>query len=292
MIIDDRTGQVPEAWTGFQVAWTMARGYAGAFGRKVNALWRVAPAVPPVPRPVRRPASGRSGCCTSTCSCCSAFSVSLAFFNHANIGISVPLAYPLLAYLLVRMLWSRSAASPAPPPSRCACSCPRTVARGGDRVPGRLPRRPERHQLQRDRRRLRGRDRRRPPDRRQRALRRTSPPTTSTATPTGPVNYYAYVPFEQVWPWSGTLGRPARRRTPRPWRSTCSRCCGCGCWDGVSAGPRLGSRSPTPGRPSRSRCSRLNSNSNDALVAMLVVLALLVARRPPARGAAGGARRA
>ena len=28
-----------EAWTGFQVAWTMARGYPGAFGRKINAPW-------------------------------------------------------------------------------------------------------------------------------------------------------------------------------------------------------------------------------------------------------------
>jgi hypothetical protein len=33
------------------------------------------------------------------------FSVSLAFFNHANIGMSVPLNYPPLIYLLCRMLW-------------------------------------------------------------------------------------------------------------------------------------------------------------------------------------------
>src|SRR5215218_10814407 len=32
------------------------------------------------------------------------FSVSLAFFNAARIGLSTPLIYPLLAYLLVRML--------------------------------------------------------------------------------------------------------------------------------------------------------------------------------------------
>ena len=32
------------------------------------------------------------------------FSISLAFFNHAEIGISVPLVYPFLLYLLVRML--------------------------------------------------------------------------------------------------------------------------------------------------------------------------------------------
>ena len=32
------------------------------------------------------------------------FSVSLAFFNHAHIDASVPLAYPPLLYLLARML--------------------------------------------------------------------------------------------------------------------------------------------------------------------------------------------
>ena len=32
------------------------------------------------------------------------FSISLAFFNHAKIGISVPLVYPFLLYLLARML--------------------------------------------------------------------------------------------------------------------------------------------------------------------------------------------
>ena len=32
------------------------------------------------------------------------FSISLAFFNHAEIGLSVPLVYPFLVYLLVRML--------------------------------------------------------------------------------------------------------------------------------------------------------------------------------------------
>ena len=32
------------------------------------------------------------------------FSISLAFFNHAKIGLSVPLVYPFLIYLLVRMV--------------------------------------------------------------------------------------------------------------------------------------------------------------------------------------------
>ncbi|MEA2141501.1 MAG: hypothetical protein QOC91_1600, partial [Solirubrobacteraceae bacterium] len=39
VIIDDPSGSVLEQWTGFQVAWTMARGYPGAFGRHVNALY-------------------------------------------------------------------------------------------------------------------------------------------------------------------------------------------------------------------------------------------------------------
>ena len=34
-----RPARVTEAWTGFQVAWTMARGYPGAFGRSVNSPW-------------------------------------------------------------------------------------------------------------------------------------------------------------------------------------------------------------------------------------------------------------
>ncbi len=50
--IYDATGKVVQAWTGFQVAWTMARGYPGAFGRRVNAPVRVAAAVPAVPRPL------------------------------------------------------------------------------------------------------------------------------------------------------------------------------------------------------------------------------------------------
>jgi hypothetical protein len=37
--IDDTSGTVLEAWTGYQVAWTMARGYDGAFGRRVNAWY-------------------------------------------------------------------------------------------------------------------------------------------------------------------------------------------------------------------------------------------------------------
>jgi hypothetical protein len=101
--VDDNTGAVTQAWTGFQVAWTMARGYPGAFGRRVNAwyLWLplcllfVAPFVPFR----RRPTLLHLDLLMLL-----GFSISLAFFNHAQIGLSVPLVYPFLIYLLVRML--------------------------------------------------------------------------------------------------------------------------------------------------------------------------------------------
>jgi hypothetical protein len=101
--VDDAAGTVTEAWTGFQVAWTMARGYPGAFGRRVNAwyVWIplcilfVAPFVPWR----RRPTLLHLDLLVLL-----AFSISLAFFNNALIGISVPLAYPFLLYLLGRML--------------------------------------------------------------------------------------------------------------------------------------------------------------------------------------------
>jgi hypothetical protein len=103
VIIADSSGRVLEQWTGFQVAWTMARGYPGAFGRHVNALYIWLPLcvlflVPFVDW--RRPFSLLHLDLLALLS----FSVSLAFFNHSEIYTSVPLTYPPLVYLLVRML--------------------------------------------------------------------------------------------------------------------------------------------------------------------------------------------
>jgi hypothetical protein len=103
VIIDDTSGRVLEQWTGFQVAWAMARGYPGAFGRHVNALYIWLPLCVLFIFPFldfRRPFSLLHLDLLVLLS----FSVSLAFFNHAHIYASVPLAYPPLVYLLVRML--------------------------------------------------------------------------------------------------------------------------------------------------------------------------------------------
>ena len=37
VIVDDATGTVRESWTGYQIAWQMARGYPDQFGHKLNA---------------------------------------------------------------------------------------------------------------------------------------------------------------------------------------------------------------------------------------------------------------
>jgi hypothetical protein len=103
VLIDDATGRVREAWTGFQVAWSMARGYPGAFGRKAVALYVWLPllvlfVLPFVDR--RRPWR----LFHLDLLVLAGLSISLALFSHGKIGLSVPLAYPVLAYLLARML--------------------------------------------------------------------------------------------------------------------------------------------------------------------------------------------
>src|SRR5437588_11155897 len=102
-IVDDLSGRVLEQWTGFQVAWTMARGYPGAFGRHVNALYVWVPLCVLFLFPFidfRRPFSLLHLDLLVLLS----FSISLAFFNHARIYASVPLTYPPLLSLLARTL--------------------------------------------------------------------------------------------------------------------------------------------------------------------------------------------
>ena len=103
--VDDRTGAVREAWTGPQVAWTMARGGTGAFGgRTINTAWvwllfcgvfLVGLA------DLRRWRSLRNLDLLVLLS----FTVSLRLFNEGEILWSVPLAYPPLLYLLARCVW-------------------------------------------------------------------------------------------------------------------------------------------------------------------------------------------
>jgi hypothetical protein len=102
--VDDSTTAVTEAWTGPQVAWKMARGYKGAFGREINnplvwigfcvlfllglADWR-------------RVLSVRNLDLLVLLS----FSISLRFFNEGEVFTAMMLVYPPFAYLLARLVW-------------------------------------------------------------------------------------------------------------------------------------------------------------------------------------------
>jgi hypothetical protein len=102
--VDPKTGKVTESWTGYQVAWEMARGYSGEFAHSLNSpfIW--------IPlclfffiglcdwRRMKRIAN-------LDLLVLLGFGVSHFFFNQGNIGVSVPLAYPVLVYLLGRCLW-------------------------------------------------------------------------------------------------------------------------------------------------------------------------------------------
>ena len=154
--VDDQTGLVTEAWTGPQVAWKMARGSPGAFGgRQINSwpiwlgfcvLFFVGLA------DLRRPLSVRNLDLLVLLS----FSVSLWFFNRGDIFTAVPLAYPPMAYLLGRMVWVTWRGGP----ERSRAVWPVWAARGRGGLPHGLPRRAQPQGLERDRRRLLGRDRR------------------------------------------------------------------------------------------------------------------------------------
>jgi len=111
VIVDDRTGRVLEAWTGVQAQFPMARGIPGAFGRAVNAPWVWIGLCVLFVLPFARPPLTLLHLDLAVLL---AFSISYAFFNDANLGISVPSAYPLLAYLLVRMLLVATRPPPAP----------------------------------------------------------------------------------------------------------------------------------------------------------------------------------
>jgi hypothetical protein len=104
VLVDAHSGKVLESWTGYQVKWKMARGYSGAFGHKLNAPYVFLPLCAIFLlglidwRRLRRVAN-------LDLLVLLGFGVSHYFFNRAAIGLSVPLVYPVLLYLLGRCLW-------------------------------------------------------------------------------------------------------------------------------------------------------------------------------------------
>lgn len=102
VLIDDTTGIINEVRIGPQVAWQMARGYQGAFGRIVNEpyVWLplcflfLAPFVD-IRKPLRM--------LHLDLMVLLSFTISHYYFNQGDIFTSVPLSYPPLVYLFLRL---------------------------------------------------------------------------------------------------------------------------------------------------------------------------------------------
>jgi hypothetical protein len=286
--IDDLSGRVLEQWTGFQVAWTMARGYPGAFGRHAGALYIWLPLCLLFILPFfnfRRPFSLLHLDLLVLLS----FSISLAFFSHAQIYESVPLAYPPLLYLLARMLAlvRRAARGGAgrPPPLRLLVPAPWLAIGvvflvgfriglnvtdsnvidvgyagviGAQRVVDGKP------------------------------LYGGYPSDNEHGDTYGPFNYEAYVPFEQAFGWSGTWDDvPAAHAAAIAFDLLALALL---FWLGRRLrGPTLGVALAYAWVSYPFTLFALDSNSNDTLVAVLVLAALLAAsyRAELARSASG-----
>jgi hypothetical protein len=282
VLIDDRSATVIEAWTGPQVAWSMARGYPGAFGRRVNAwyVWIplcilfVAPFVDP-----RRPFRLLHLDLLVLVS----FSASLAFFNHGNIDASVPLAVPPMLYLLGRMLFAAfrpRAPAPGNGPRLIVPASWLIVAIvflagfrvglniangnvidvgysgviGADKVMDGEP------------------------------LYGDYPKDDQHGDTYGPVNAYAYVPAEQAFPWSGRWDDlPAAHAASIAFDLLTL----LGLWllGRRIRGPTLGVALAYAWATWPFTIYASNSGSNDSLVALLVVAVFLVIAHPVARGA-------
>jgi hypothetical protein len=277
VLIRDRDRRVLEAWTGVQVEWPMARGYPGQFGRAVNAPWVwiglcVLFALPFARPPLRL--------LHLDLAVLLAFSVSYAFFGAANLDVSVPSAYPLLAYLLVRMvIVAQRPPAPAPrlltgPAFLLLAIAFLTAFRvvlnlvdgnvidvgyasviGADRLAGG-------HELY-----------------------GAFPPDNPRGDTYGPAAYAAYVPFELLFPWtSGTWDDlPAAHAAAIAFDLGCALLL----W---RLGRRLGDGAgglllPYLWMTFPFTLMVANSGANDALVPLLVLGALLAAARPAARGA-------
>ena len=284
VLVDDATATVRESWTGYQVAWQMARGYEGSFGHLLNA--------PYVWLPLcaifffglfdwRRPRRVAH----LDLLVLLAFGVSHVFFNRGEIGLSVPLVYPMLVYLLGRMLWvgfrgAGDGLRPAAPLAWLAIAAAFLIGFrvalnvadsgvidvgysgviGADRaVDGAA---------------LYGEG--------------AFPDDNQFGDTYGPVNYYAYVPFEQLLPWSGTWDDlPAAHAAAIFFDLS------------VAALLLVLGRRLRPGRDGRDlgvilvfawaafpySDYVLQSNSNDSLVPALVLAALVLIASPVGRGA-------
>jgi Glycosyltransferase family 87 len=278
--VDGRSGRVLEVWTGYKADTLLARGYSPPIGRSLNepyvwlplALLFLAPFVD-LRRPLRL--------LHLDLLVVLAFGVSQIFFNRGELELSVPLTYPLLAYLLVRLLLAglrpRSAPGPLVPHLPMAAVACGLVALVVFRV---LITAADFHVVDVGQESVFGADRIQTGA----SLYREGDDNPDTY---GPLTYLAYVPFELIWPVDGPGGyRNAARAAALTFDLLM-----------LAALTLLGARLRR-GRDGRNlglclayawaACPftlyALMASTNDVLVALLVVAALLAVSSAPARG--------
>jgi hypothetical protein len=280
VLVDDRSGAVLEAWTGFRVPWTMARGYDGAFGRKVNAPYVWIPLLVAFLVPFVNPRRPFQLFHLDLLAL-AAFSISLAFFTAGKIETSVPLVYPLLGYLLARMLWVGLRRGPREPPrllvgsewllvgivfllgfrvglnvlSSNVIDVGYAGVVGADKIMDGDP------------------------------LYGNWPTNNQHGDTYGPVNYLLYIPFEQLLPWSGSWDElPAAHVAALVFDALVV----VALWlvGRRISGNALGVALAYAWVAFPFTLYVTNTNANDALVPLAVLVMLLVAHRPVARGAA------
>jgi hypothetical protein len=281
--VNDRTARVQDSWTGYQIEWIMARGDPGLFGHQLDAVvvwvplcalfffglldWR---------NPWRA--------VHLDLLMLLAFNVSHFVFNRGDIGLSVPLVYPVLLWVVARMLWigfrglPRGGLRPTVPvkwlavitlfllvfragmniESSGVIDVGYSGVIGADRTTHGKP------------------------------IYGTFPSDDKFGDTYGPLAYYSYIPFEAAWPWHGKWDRLPAAHAAAIFFDLLT-----------VAGLFLLGRRMRRGRAGRDlglvfafawaafpyTAFSLESNTNDALVAASVVGILLVAARPLARGA-------
>jgi hypothetical protein len=281
VVVDDQTGIVRESWTGHQVAWKMARGYPGAFGRKLNApyVWLPLCAVFLLGlvewrRPWRLAHLDLAVIVAG-------FGISHFFFNRGEIGLSVPLAYPALLYLLGRALWfgfrGGEGLRPSAPVTWLAVGVLFLVGfRAGLNIA-------DSNVIDVGYSGVVGADRIADGQ----AVYDNFPSNDLRGDTYGPLAYYAYVPFEQALPWSGNWDDLPAAHAAAIFFDLAT-----------IAGLYVLGRRLRPGEAGRAlgvvmafawaacpyTAFALESNSNDALVAALLVGAMLVLQSPAKRG--------
>ena len=281
VLVSSTDGHVIAQYTGFKIAWTMARGIPGAFGEHVNALYVWLPLCLLFLGPFldwRRPLRVRN----LDLLVLTSLSISLALFNHADIYQSVPLSYPPLIYLLARLVYitlRRRAPAPAPlvpnvPVGWLAVGLVVLIgARIGLNVADSNVIDVGYANVVGAQKVINGK-----------ALYGHFPSDIAQGDTYGPVAYEAYTPFVALWGFSGTWDDlPAAHAAAiffdlvaialllaLGWRIR---------------GPATGVVLAYAWAAFPFTAFALESNSNDALVASLVLATLLVAASPPARGA-------